>query len=265
MSRARHARTNGRDQAGRPLPRINDPSAGKGCSAIGPTRPAPWAKGPPGRVVFPRAGLSPDGPVRMKIGPIAISDRPPLWRFAEQALAASKDPVRVLEIGPGAGVLAAHLQTKFSDKIDRYVALERDETFTGPYERVEEFDAVPASINVIIAGEVAEHMSADDWYERILLPLRTRASRDARLVMSVPNPASPVGLGRDFTHVQRYPWYDLYALLRLEFEHVEIHRSYYAWSFQRIAFLLPRMVLCPLLEFDWCDTLVCVASNPATA
>lgn len=218
--------------------------------------------GPPARAYLPHIAPRDDANGRFAFGNFGISDRPPIWHFAENALATAPRRANILEIGPGGGALARHLQAKFGSHIGSYLALERDETFTGPYERVAHLDDIRSSIDLVIASEVAEHMTADDWYANFLRPLRRCASRNATLVMSVPNPSTPVGIARDFTHVQAYPWYDLYALLRLEFQNVRIHRAYYVWSLQRLAFLVPRLVLCPLLEFDWCDTLVAVASLP---
>lgn len=219
--------------------------------------------GPPCNLSLPRIELSKHAGLAPKIalGPFSIFDRPPLWAFAERALRRFDRRVRVLEIGPGSGVLATYLQGLLGDRIESYFALERDPSFTGPYERVSRLEEIKIPVDVIIASEVAEHMSSDDWYECIVLPIKEIASPDASLIMSVPNPTSPGGIARDFTHAQNYPWYDLYALMRLEFADVDIHRAYYAWSAQRLAFLLPRILICHLIELDWCDTLICTASR----
>jgi hypothetical protein len=218
--------------------------------------------GPPVKFALPKLVLGQDANARVRIGPLSFLDRPPLWNVVEDAIEQKKRPVCILEIGPAAGILAGHLREKFGNRIGAYYALERDRTYSGPYQRLDRIDLIDRPIDIIIAAEVAEHMSADDWYEHILAEASKFCAPDATLVMSVPNPVSPGGISRDLTHVQNYPWYDLYALMRLKFSHVEIFRAYYSWSPQRLAFVLPRIALCSLIELDWCDQLICVASDP---
>lgn len=217
--------------------------------------------GPPCRIFFPGIGVGDQAKRRTSVGPLGIFDRPPLWSFVERVLISRTQPARILEIGPGAGLLAQYLLGNFGDRILSYVALERDQTFEGPYERVAGFQELKDPVDLVIASEVAEHMSADDWYEYLVHPLSGVLRSDATMIMSVPNPTTPGGIARDVTHVQNYPWYDLYAMLRLEFAKVDVHRAYYVWSGQRLVTLLPRLAICPLIELDWCDTLVCVASG----
>ncbi len=220
--------------------------------------------GPPAKIVFPRVAARSSPNARMRLGPLSISNYPPIWRFAEKLIRESTRIVNVLEIGPGNGALALHLQTVLGKRIARYFGLERDPDVSGPYERVDSIVAIPVKIDVVIASEVAEHMTADEWYSNILSPVGRRITAGGSLCMSVPNPVSPAGIHRDFTHVQAYPWYDLYAILRLTFGEVAVHRTFYAWSFQRLAFLVPRMIVCPMIEMDWCDGIVCVAKRPLT-
>ncbi|HUA10105.1 MAG TPA: methyltransferase domain-containing protein [Candidatus Acidoferrales bacterium] len=217
--------------------------------------------GPRATLTFPRFALREREGARLSLGPLAVHDRPPIWAFVERALAGLQRAAHVLEIGPGAGVLAKHLRARLPSNIASYSALERDASFCGPYTRIESVSELSTSVDLVIASEVAEHMTADQWLRDVVLPVAEVMSSDAVLVMSVPNPTSPGGIARDFTHVQNYPWYDLYALMRLEFTAVNIYRAYYAYSAQRVATLLPRILLCPLVELDWCDTLVCTASK----
>ncbi len=219
--------------------------------------------GPRARVFFPKLATAGDKATQVRLGPLGIANRPPIWHFAENIVSSMDSPATILEIGPGSGLLARRLQTHFGNRIKRYFGLERDAAVTGPYERVSSVSALPEQIDIVIASEVAEHMTADDWYGDILVPLLGRMTPRAQLCMSVPNPISPGGIARDFTHLQAYPWYDLYAILRLAFANVEVTRTFYAWSFQRLAFLLPRVAICPMIEMDWCDGIVCVATSPA--
>ncbi len=218
--------------------------------------------GPPAKIVFPRVAAGSVPGARMRIGPLSISNYPPIWQFAENLIRKSSEPLNVLEIGPGNGALAQHLQATFGKRIVRYFGLERDPEITGPYERVDSIASLAVNIDVVIASEVAEHMTADELFRNILSPLAHRINPGGALCMSVPNPVAPGGIHRDFTHVQAYPWYDLYAILRLTFGDVAVHRTFYAWSFQRLAFVIPRIIICPMIEMDWCDGIVAIASRP---
>lgn len=211
--------------------------------------------GPPAKVHFPAFFSQNSGR-----GRTIVSDRPPIWHYAENAISGAN--ISVLEVGPGAGRLAQHLQQRFPGAIRSYYGLERDASFSGPYIPLQSIDDAPNAIDLVIASEVAEHMSADEWH-KLLQGMSAKMSPSASLIMSVPNPTSPGGIARDFTHTQNYPWYDLYALMRLHFENVDIHRSLYVWSVQRLVTLVPRILLCPIMELDWCDTLICTASQPS--
>jgi hypothetical protein len=207
-------------------------------------------KGPPARAYLPRVSGG------------KILNHPPLWRHVMPFVKSMPNPACVLEIGPGTGGLAEFLQAGFGPKIARYLALERDENVQGPYERVGSIRAADAQIGLAIASEVAEHMTADDFYAHILCPLSKRITDGGVFFGSVPNPLAPGGIARDFSHVQRYPWYDLYAILRLQFDEVRIYRTHYLWTLPRILFLVPRIVLCAIQELDWCDGLVWAAARP---
>lgn len=221
--------------------------------------------GPPARAYLPRLSRAHDAPRAKRLGPLAILDRPPLWQHVDRAIAATRGPVNVLEIGPGNGDLCTYLRARYGARIERYLGIERDPNVSGGYERIASLADSPTEIDVVIASEVIEHMSADVLYEDLLTGFASRLSPNATLVLSTPNPVAPGGIARDFTHVQNYPWYDLYALLRLAFEDVAIHRAFYLWSLSRMAFCLPRALLCPVLELDWCDNLIAVARRPRPA
>jgi hypothetical protein len=207
-------------------------------------------KGPPAKAYLPRVRGG------------KVLNQPPLWQHVIPLMESMPKHACVLEIGPGKGVLAQFLQSRYGSKVGRYLALERDRQITGPYERITSIAAADAPVDLAIASEVAEHMSADDFYAHILRPLSQCMSTHSAFVGSVPNPMTPGGIARDFSHVQWYPWYDLYAILRLQFEEVRIYRTHYLWTLPRLLFLLPRMLVCAVQELDWCDGLVWVARNP---
>lgn len=218
--------------------------------------------GPPARAYFPRIGPAMTTVnAAARIGPYAVADFPPVWGFCEAAIRRLNRAIRILEIGPGAGILAAELRRSHGSLISEYFGLERDASFSGAYTPLTDLRDIRGPIDLVIASEVAEHMSADQWYSSIVSTLPKLMSADGELVMSVPNPTAPAGIARDFTHMQAYPWYDLYAIMRLEFPAVEIHRAFYVWSAQRLLTLVPRIALCSLIELDWCDTLICTTSR----
>jgi hypothetical protein len=192
---------------------------------------------------------------------VRVLDRPPVARFAERIVRESNRPLTIVEVGPGTGLLAARLQRSYGEKIRAYYGIELDPNVEGPYRRVASLEAVGEPVDLFIASEVAEHMLADRWYAEFLEPLRRHASDGARALVSVPNPVGPGTYARDFSHVQPYPWYDLYAITRLAFDDVQIVRALYVWSLQRLLTLVPRIVLCSMIEMDWCDNVICIASK----
>jgi len=217
---------------------------------------------PPFRVSFPTIGLrQPDMPYK-KFGPVYVGDNPPILAVVERCVRASTRALTVLEIGPGPGSLAFFLKRRYGARIARYFALERDEAVEGPYDRIPSPEAVPAGVDLLIASEVAEHMTADDFFGGILASVLRKLAPDAAMVLGTPNALSPGAIFRDVTHVQGYPWYDLYALMRLSFASVDIYRMHYATSETHILGLIPRIVMTAPLDLDWCENLVCHARQP---
>ena len=218
--------------------------------------------GPKATLQLPKVSLREGQSQSFRLGPLFITDRPPVLPFVEEVLSKTVRHWTILEIGPGNGMLASRLQEQYLGSIVGYYGIDRDAAAAGRYTKIDAVSDIPGDINLAIASEVIEHMSADDLQLSILEPLLSKLSNDATLVISTPNPTSPGGIARDFTHVQNYPWYDLYAILRLAFHEVEITRVHYAFNVRRLIQVLPRIVLCGLLELEWCDQLVAVARQP---
>ena len=216
--------------------------------------------GPPTRVSIPVLARS--GSQKKRFGPFGFADRAPIAAFIERAIRSFGRPVSILEIGPGRGDLARQLLTTFADRIRAYHAVDRDRSVPGPYKSVGSIDEITGPIDIVIASEVIEHMSADEFYNDLLKPAAARLSMGGAFILSTPNPVAPGGIVRDFSHVQHYPWYDLYAICRLAFTEVEVYRTHYVFDPRRLVALLPRIFLCSLLELDWRDGLVCVARSP---
>ncbi len=220
--------------------------------------------GPRPQLTFPSVAFG-KGPAKKRVGPFRFEDRSPIMRQVEAILIAATRPLTILEIGPGRGEFAAGLLARHGHRIARYYAFDRDPTTSGLYTRLDSLRAVPAGIDLVIASEVIEHMTADELYVDVLLQIAPKLNSDAAFVLSTPNPLAPGGIARDFTHRQGYPWYDLYAIFRLEFGEVDIWRSFYLFDAKRLVGLLPRVILCSLLELEWCDGLICVARRPRRA
>ncbi len=217
--------------------------------------------GPPVRLSLPHVSRARPSTEYVRLGPMYFSENPPIWDFCVQELFLRKGGSQVLEIGPGKGTLALNLKEKLPGKIEKYFGYEQDRTVNGPYERI---DRLPDDIkvDVLIASEVIEHMSADVFYDQLLSPIASQMSADAVAIFGTPNALSAGSIFRDFTHVQGYTWYDLYAILRTKFQTVDVFRTRYLWSPHRIVTLLPSIIGCRILELDWCDGLVCVARDP---
>jgi len=217
--------------------------------------------GPPVRVTFPSFGFRDQGMKHKRFGPLYVSDSPPMFSIVDRIFRERAKPFTILEIGPGRGDLARHIRGKFGNKVNAYYGLDRDETVIGPWTVLEDISETPDGIDLVLASEVIEHMPADVWQTSIVEPLRQKLTRDAIFIASTPNPTSPGGIARDFTHVQHYPWYDLAAVFRLTFSDVEVYRTYYAYDPTHLLIMAPRFILCFLLGIEWCPGLICVARN----
>jgi len=217
--------------------------------------------GPPVRITFPHVGFRDEGMKHKRLGPIVVSDAPPMFSVVDRIFRASSKPLTIVEIGPGRGDLARRIRSKFGSKVKAYYGIDRDRSVTGPWTVLEGVDDAPVGIDLVLASEVMEHMPADVWQATIMEPLRPKLSPDATFVASTPNPTAPGGIARDFTHVQNYPWYDLAAIFRLTFSDVEIFRTYYAYDPKHLLAMGPKFVLCYLLEMEWCPGLISVARN----
>jgi len=221
--------------------------------------------GPPVKFRFPQATLGKRPERRhIAVGPISVAEISAVEPAAAAAIEGWDRPGSVLEIGPGRGELAEILRARFPAKIERYYGLERDPCVRGPYARVDGPASIDGTIDLVVASEVIEHMKADD-FASLLASLRHTLSPRSALVASLPNALSPGGIAGDFTHVQGWPWYDLYAVLRLTFRNVAVYRTYHVCGASRIALLPIRMLLSRALELDWCEALLFVADGPLAA
>ena len=220
-------------------------------------------QGPPARVFFPK--LRPGAPTpetRMGLGPLVVDDNSPVERLFDETIASSSGRLRILEIGPGTGPLADYAFRVHSDRIASYEGIEQDPHVQGRYQRILSVDEATGPVDLVLGVEVIEHLSAQDFYAAFLAPLSTKLAATAMMMVTTPNALAPARYSMDFTHVQHYPWYDLYAYLRLAFSDVRIYRTYYPHLPVKVALLPFRQFACAALSLDWCDGLIAVASSP---
>lgn len=218
--------------------------------------------GPRPRVSLPTVTRREPAFQSVRVGPVFVGDRPPVVHFVDRVFSEAGDRLTVVEIGPGRGNLCTYVKRRYAPKTASYYGIELDPDVGGPYERVDSVEHVPAPIDVAIASEVAEHMLADQFVDEYLQPLVRRMAARGRLLISVPNPIVPGGIARDYSHVQSWPWYDMYAVLRLFFDEVDVARTHYLADPKRLAVFPLRFILAHCQETDWCEGLVFTTRGP---
>lgn len=218
---------------------------------------------PPSRCFLPVVWRASQGVTLPAVaaGPLRVGAIGPSMRLAEEAVRA-RDRVKVLDVGCYTGQFREYLRLRKPARTIEYVGVDvAPPQVTFPI--YTDLDAVPdRDFDLILMSEVAEHMPADVFVREYLARFPAMLASDGMLVVSVPNPTCPGALERDVTHVQHYPWYDLYALLRRHFGKVEVMRTHFIASPRRFCTLPLRWALSYALEFDWCEGLVLTARDP---
>lgn len=213
--------------------------------------------------IWPADANPPYAPV--KVGRYKIGATLPAFATVVDEAMKRHAPCRVLDIGCGEGKLLQYLRASKALEVERYVGIDsaRAEAEFPIYETIA---ALPAegAFDFVVMSEVIEHMTYRVFFEEFLTKMRRLLSADGALILSTPNPLTPGVLERDVTHVQHYPWYDLYAILRFAFRHVSIARAYSVSGFGRLASLPLKMAVNSILETDWCEGLIAVASEPTS-
>lgn len=217
---------------------------------------------PPFALSFPAVRRRASSLNSVRIAGLHVTDNPPILKYLRKEAARARSPLAIAELGPGKGTMAGALRERYGANIRAYYGIERDAAIDGPYVKVSGVDGIDGSIDLFIASEVIEHMPFAEFFDALLPRIVSKMTPSATAVVGTPNALSPSSIFGDFSHVQGYAWYDLYALLRLYFADVDIVRTRYVWSGKRLAALLPRIALCKALELDWCEGLVAVARSP---
>jgi SAM-dependent methyltransferase len=219
---------------------------------------------PPARCFFPKvwaASRTTKFP-SLRAGPVRIGAAGPSMIVADELLAHRKS-VKILDIGCAAGSFRDYLELRDSARRIDYAGVDVTH-FAVDFPVYPNLAAAPGNdYDLIFLSEVAEHMTADTFAQEYLQRLPRMLKRDGAAIVSVPNPLAPAVLHRDVTHVQHYPWYDLYALLRFYFEEIDVLRTHFVSSPRRLFGLPLRRAVAYTIEVDWCEGLVLTARRPA--
>jgi len=217
--------------------------------------------GPPTKLRYPQASVGKRPSRRhVSVGPFSLIEIGAVEPTVVGIIERWAEPGSILELGPGVGELAGFLRGRFPTKIANYFGIERDRQVDGPYAKVDDPASITTGIDLVIASEVVEHMPADE-FAGFLEMWRPALRPGAKFVASLPNVLAPTSMERDFTHVQGWPWYDFYAVLRLTFREVAVYRTYHVCGASRVLLLPIRMLLTRALEQDWCEGLLFVAGD----
>lgn len=221
---------------------------------------------PPARCFFPKvwpASRATKFP-SLRAGPLRIGAAGPSMIVADEALA-RRESVKILDVGCAAGSFRDYLELRDPGRCVDYAGVDVAH-FTVDFPIYASLAEVPGNdFDLIFLSEVAEHMTADTFAEEYLQRLPRMLKRGGLAIVSVPNPLAAAVQHRDVTHVQHYPWYDLYAMLRFYFDDVGVLRTHFISSPRRLFTLPMRRTLSYMLEVDWCEGLVLTAAGGRTS
>ena len=199
----------------------------------------------------------------LALGQLRIAAVGPPFIVAEEAVS-KRERVSVLDIGCAAGRFRDYLLLKRPNRVVEYTGVDAAPPRVDFPVYRSLADAPERKFDLILMSETAEHMPAETFVSEYLLRFPALLEPDGVLVVSVPNPLAPAVLQRDVTHVQHYPWYDLYALLRFFFDEVDVVRTHFISSPRRLLSFPMRRFLSYFLEVDWCEGIVLLARGPRT-
>lgn len=194
-------------------------------------------------------------------GPFRIAAVGPSMILAHEALA-HYESAKVLDVGCAAGRFRDYLTLRKPSRAIEYAGMDvAPPPVDFPvYPSMEAIDT--ANFDLVFMSEVAEHMPADVFAERYLSRFPHLLKPSGMAIVGIPNPLAPTILERDVTHVQHYPWFDLYAMLRFFFDEVDVVRTHFVHTPRRLLTLPLQRMLCYVLEIDWCEGLTLVARGP---
>lgn len=171
-----------------------------------------------------------------------------------------KEKLKILDIGCASCDLADYLENGHGIKIDYFgVDISSD---CAEYPVVETIDEIKAdNFDVIVMTHVAEHLKLDDYIENYQKKLAEKLRPKGYFVFAVPNPLNIKNTFCDMTHIQIFPWYEAYALLRFSFSKVNVSRLENLNNLFDIIFLPLRMIACRLVYLDTAKSLIFVCKK----
>lgn len=200
----------------------------------------------------------------VRVGPLRFGSAGPSMIVADETLK-GRESAKVLDVGSAGGSFREYLQLRDPKRRIDYAGVDVAH-FDVNFPVYETLQDVPGGdFDLIFLSEVAEHMTADRFAQEYLERLPRLLKPDGIAIVSAPNPLAPAVLHRDVTHVQHYPWYDLYAMLRFYFGDVDVLRTHFLSSPRRLVALPFRRILSYVMEVDWCEGIVLTARRPVTA
>jgi len=218
---------------------------------------------PPARCFYPtfwHSNRASDFP-SVSLGPWRAGAAGPSMIVAHEATA-HRASVKVLDVGCAAGSFRSYLELRDPARTIEYYGVD-----VAP--ATDAFPIYPSiasvgtgAFDLVFMSEIAEHMPADTFAEEYLRPVAALLKPGGVAIVGVPNPLAPTALQRDITHVQHYPWYDLYALLRFFFTDVDVIRTHFVYGPRRLLSLPLKMSLSYFLETDWCEGVTAIARGP---
>lgn len=197
----------------------------------------------------------------VSVGPWRIGGSGPTAILAHETIRHLRS-VNVLDIGCAKGQLRDYLRLRDPGSNIDYVGVDVAPADVDFHVYTDLSEVTEQVFDLIVMSEVAEHMPADVFIEQYLSRFPALLSPQGSVIVSVPNPLAPTILWRDITHVQHYPWYDLYAILRFFFDDVDVLRTHFVHSPRRVLSFPALRVLSYLLELDWCEGLALTARSP---
>lgn len=195
------------------------------------------------------------------VGPLRVAAVGPSMVLAHETLAGRKT-AKVLDIGCAAGRLRDYLKLRDSGRQITYVGMDvAPPPVDFPvYSSIA--DVRESDFDLVFMSEVAEHMPADVFVDEYLARFPQFLNPGGAAIVGVPNPLAPTILQRDVTHVQHYPWFDLYAMMRFFFDEVDIVRTHFVHTPRRLLTLPLLRVVSYVLEVDWCEGITLIGRKP---
>jgi len=184
---------------------------------------------------------------------ICVLDRPVPWVVASRIIRKGQS---VLDVGSSDGMFQKFL--KLNGINVRYAGVDVDTSFTPDFELYHSLKEVRGKFDVVTLFHVIEHMPLSEFLD-LLAQIPALLQNPGIAILATPNILSPGVFERDIEHTQPYPWFDLYAILRIYFGQVDVLRGHYLCTLLRLASIPVKVVAGVLREQDWCEEVILIA------